>query len=113
MCAQYIARLAYASGIEFLGSKQDAPENSVHVAGVGAEAFMPLGELIDIGKEIARLEGEAKRLEGEIKRSEGLLSNSRFVDKAPANVVQEERDKLTKYRDMLAAINQRLTEFKK
>ncbi len=74
---------------------------------------MPLGELIDIDKEIARLEGEAKRLEGEIRRAQGLLSNSRFVDKAPAAVVEEERNKLAKYSDMLAAINQRLSEFRK
>ena len=113
MCAQYIARLAYASEIKFIESKKDVPENSVSVVGTGAEAFMPLGELIDIDKEVARLEGEAKRLEGEIKRAEGLLSNSRFVDKAPAAVVQEERDKLAKYHDMLAAINQRLFELRK
>ncbi|MGE5496215.1 MAG: valine--tRNA ligase [Burkholderiales bacterium] len=113
MCAQYIARLAYASGIKFIESKKDVPKNSVSVVGTGAEAFMPLGELIDIDKEIARLEGEAKRLEGEIKRAQGLLSNSRFVDKAPAAVVEEERNKLAKYSDMLAAINQRLSEFRK
>lgn len=113
MCTQYIAKLAYASEIKFIGSKADVPENSVSVVGTGAEAFMPLGELIDISKEIVRLEGEAKRLEGEIKRSEGLLSNSRFVDKAPENVVQEEKDKLSKYRGMLEAITVRLGELKK
>ncbi len=113
MCAQYIARLACASEIKFIESKADIPENSVSVVGTGAEAFIPLGELIDIDKEIARLEGEAGKLEDEIKRSEGLLSNSKFTDKAPEKVVQEEKEKLKKYRDMLETIKARLGELKK
>ncbi len=112
MCAQYIERLAYASEVRFISDKSEVPENSVSVVGAGAEAFMPLGELIDISKEISRLEGEAKKLEGEIKRSEGLLSNARFMEKAPESVVNEEKEKLRKYREMLNAIIQRLSELK-
>jgi valyl-tRNA synthetase len=113
MCAIYIERLSLASGLEFIADKSGVPENAVSVIGVGAEAFMPLGELIDIDKEIARLSAEGERLEKEIKRAEGKLSNPGFTGKAPEHVVQEERDKLNNYRDMLAAVTQRKSELQK
>jgi len=113
MCAIYIERLGLASSLEFIDDKSGVPANAVSVIGVGAEAFMPLGELIDIDKEIARISAEAERLEKEIKRAEGKLSNPGFTGKAPEHVVQEERDKLNNYRDMLAAVTQRKSELQK
>ncbi len=113
MCAKYIERLGFASGIEFIADKSGVPDNAVSVIGVGAEAFMPLGELIDIEKEIARLSAEEARLQNEIKRAEGKLNNPGFTDKAPAAVVQEEREKLNNYRDMLAAVTHRKSELSK
>ena len=112
MCARYIERLAGASGITFIDDKSAVPGNAVSVIGVGAEAFMPLGELIDIGKELARLEAEIQRLEGEIRRAEGKLSNPGFTEKAPEKVVQEEHSKLKTYQDMLAAAKQRHSALK-
>lgn len=112
MCSAYIERLAFGSSVSFIADKSDVPENAVSVIGVGAEAFMPLGELIDIEKEIARLEDEAKKLEGEIKRANGKLSNKSFVDKAPEKVVQAERDKLAEYEKKLEAVLQRSKELK-
>lgn len=113
MCAIYIERLGLASSLEFIADKSDVPANAVSVIGVGAEAFMPLGELIDIDKEIARLSAEAERLEREIKRAEGKLNNPGFMGKAPEAVVQEERDKVSNYRDMLTAVAQRKSELQK
>ena len=60
-----------------------------------------MDQLVDREKELARLNEEKKRLEGEIKRVEGKLSNKGFVDKAPQNVVDQEREKGEKYREML------------
>jgi valyl-tRNA synthetase len=110
MCAAYIARLSYASDIVFIDDKTSVADNAVSVVGVGAEAFMALGELIDIDKEIARLAAEADKLSDEIRRAEGKLSNKSFVDKAPEKVVQAERDKLIQYQDKRAAILQRKAE---
>ena len=79
----------------------------------GAQIFMPMGELVDFEKEIARLEEEKKHLLSEIKRVEGKLSNKGFVDKAPASVVEEERAKGEKYRQMLDKVEESLAGFKK
>ncbi len=107
MCAQYIERLASVSEIVWISDKTEAPANAVSVIGTGAEAFMPLGDLIDIEKEVTRLMAEEKRLQGEIARAEGKLNNPGFTGKAPAEVVQQERDKLENYREQLAAAEQR------
>ena len=57
--------------------------------------------LIDYDKERKRLKDEIKKLESEIKRAEGKLNNQGFVSKAPEKVVNEEREKLEKYKDLL------------
>ena len=77
------------------------PENAVNVVVEGASLYLPLSELVDKEKELERLNKEKKDLEGEIKRVEGKLSNQGFVAKAPANVVEEEKAKGVKYREML------------
>lgn len=63
--------------------------------------YIPLENLIDYDKERKRLKDEIKKLESEIKRAEGKLNNQGFVSKAPEAVVNEEREKLEKYKDLL------------
>ena len=69
-----------------------------------AEIYLPLDELVDKSKELERLNAEKKKLEGEIKRVEGKLNNPGFVNKAPAKVVDEERAKGEKYKEMLEKV---------
>ena len=78
----------------------------------GAEILVPLDELVDIAAEIERLEKEKKRLEGEVMRVDKKLSNQGFVAKAPAAVVEEERQKGEKYREMLETVTSRLEAIK-
>lgn len=108
----YFEKLASASEIKFISSKEEAPKNAVSVVTRGAELFMPLTELIDIDKEIERLNKEREKLEGEIERVEKKLSNEKFVAKAPQNVVDEEKAKGEKYRDMLASVIARIDSLK-
>ena len=58
--------------------------------------------------EIERLEKEISRVEGEVKRAEGKLSNEKFVERAPADVVSAEREKLQLNGQMLETLNRRL-----
>ena len=71
-------------------------------------AFIPLEQLVDLDKERARLNKEKERLAGEIERAEKKLQNERFVSKAPANVVEEERNKVVKYNAMLQQVAEQL-----
>ncbi len=100
----FLEKLASASAVEIKADKAGIPENAVSVVVDKAEIFLPLDELVDKEKEIERLSKEKAKLESEIKRVEGKLSNKGFTDKAPAAVVEEERLKGEKYREMLEKV---------
>ena len=95
-----IIRLSGASGVKFVESAAEVGEKTVSkVTGI-AQIYIPLGELVDLEKEKARLQTEIERLDGEIARAKGKLSNQNFVAKAPKKLVEEEQAKLDKYLDM-------------
>ncbi|MFQ7291327.1 MAG: valine--tRNA ligase [Monoglobales bacterium] len=97
----FFIKLASASEVEVREDKDGVDANAVNVIVPGAEIYLPMSELVDKDKELARLNAEKKRLEGEIKRVEGKLNNQGFVSKAPKKVVDEEKAKGVKYKDML------------
>ncbi len=100
----FFEKLASASETVIQGNKDGIDENAVTGVVEGAELFIPLDELVDKEKELARLNDEKKRLEAEIKRVEGKLNNPGFVAKAPEKVVNEEREKGEKYKQMLQKV---------
>lgn len=108
----YFQKLASASEVVFLNSKEEAPENVVTVVTKGAEVYMPLLELVDLEKELERLNKDKGKLEGEIDRVEKKLCNKRFTDKAPVEVVQEERAKGEKYKEMYNSVLQSIQNLK-
>jgi len=107
----FFEKLASASSVNVTGDMSVVDENSVAVIVDGAQIYMPMGELVDAEKEIARLTEEKKKLLGEIKRVEGKLSNEGFVAKAPAHVVEEEKAKGEKYKQMLEKVEESLKAF--
>ena len=109
----YFKPLAYASEVEIQADKAGIPEDAVSAVIAGATLYMPFAELVDISAEIERLTKEEARLQGEIKRSNGMLNNEKFISKAPAAKVQEEKDKLVKYEQMLKEVTERLASLKK
>ena len=98
----------FCGTINIEASDAAAPDDVMSAVIEGAEILVPLEELVDISAEIERLEKEQKKLEGEVTRVEKKLSNQGFVSKAPAAVVEEERAKGDKYREMLETVNARL-----
>jgi len=101
-------RLAWASEVLLKPDREGIPANAATAVIPGAEIYMPLEELIDLGKEIERLEKEKAELEKELERVGGKLGNPSFVAKAPAKVVEEERNKQVKYREMYEKVLERL-----
>lgn len=106
----YIEKLAYADSVT-VSKKQPDISGCVALVLDGARAFIPLSQLVDTEKEVARLMTEKKRLENEIARVEGKLNNKGFVDKAPEQVIAAEREKGEKYRLMLEKVLLSLKEY--
>ena len=79
-------------------------EKTVSAVTEAATIYIPLGDLVDFDKEIARLQKEIDNLQKEIARAEGKLNNQGFVAKAPAQVIEGERAKLAKYRENLDGV---------
>ncbi len=104
----FLERLASVSSLETRTNKEGIPSTAVQAVFGGGEIYIPLEDLIDISKELERLDKEKTRLEGEIKRLKGKLSNESFVSKAPAAVVDQERAKLAKYEEMYANLSDRI-----
>ena len=115
--AVFFGRLASASEVEITDRPETfegvvSADNAVQIITDSATIFLPLADLVDTEKEIARLEGEQKKLNGEIERLEKKLSNEGFVAKAPAAVVDAERAKLAKYRENLEGVLTALAKLK-
>ena len=106
---RYIMNLANITDIKITSSKDDIPAEVMSAVITEAEVHIPLEELVDFAAEAERLAKEKKKLEGEVKRSKGMLSNEGFVSKAPEAKIQEERDKLANYEEMLAKVEERLS----
>ena len=109
----FFATLGYASEVHVQADKTGIDENAVSTLIHDASVYIPLEELVDIDKEIERLEKEAAKLAGEIKRASGMLANPKFVDKAPVAKVEEEKAKLAKYTEMSEQVAERLAQLKK
>ena len=108
----FFATLGYVSEVAVQSDKTGIAEDAVSVLIHQAALYMPFADLVDIDKEIERLTKEEDKMNKEIKRAQGMLSNPKFVDKAPADKVQAEKDKLEKYTQMLAQIQERLAALK-
>ena len=108
----FFATLGYANEVAVQSDKTGIAEDAVSVLIHQAALYMPFADLVDIDKEIERLTKEEDKMNKEIKRAQGMLSNPKFVDKAPADKVQAEKDKLEKYTQMLAQIQERLAALK-
>ena len=106
----FFAMLGYASDVIIQSDKAGIADDAVSVVIHDASLYMPFAELVDIEKELERLNKEKARLEGEIKRASGMLNNPKFVDKAPAAKVEEEKAKLKKYTETLEQVTERIAQ---
>lgn len=109
----FFGTLGYASEVAVQADREGIAEDAVSTMVPDAVIYMPFAELVDIEKEIERLNKEQKKLGGEIKRCEGMLNNERFLSKAPEQKVEEEKEKLSKYRQMLEKVEERLGQLVK
>ncbi len=108
--AALISRLARidAAKLTIVAELAEKPQQAAAVVIGSVEAFLPLAGLIDLEAERARLTKELQAAEADVARREARLSNAGFVDKAPANVVQREREGLAVAQAALEKLRERL-----
>ena len=108
--ASYIRKLANVGDIKYVENKDEINEKVISKILDGAEIYIPLGELVDYDKELARLKGELEKTENEIVRAQGKLSNQGFVAKAPKALIDAEKAKLTKFTEIKEKIVKSIEE---
>ena len=108
----YFRRLAGASEVDLLADRSQVTEKTVSAVTMAGELFIPLGDLVDFDKEIARLSKELENIGKEMNRSRGMLNNAGFIAKAPAQLVQQEKDKLEAAAAKAEALEKRIAELK-
>ena len=102
----FITRLAYASEVE-VGSQAPQDLNGmVTVSTHDATMYLPLAELVDIEKELERIQKELTKARENLERIEKKLQNESFVSKAPEAVVNAEREKADKARALIAKLEE-------
>ena len=109
----FFATLAYASQVTVQADKTGIGEDAVSALIPDAAVYMPFAELVDLEKELERLKKEEERLTKELARVNGMLNNEKFMSKAPQSKVDEEREKLAKYTQMMAQVKEHLAALTK
>ena len=105
-CSVYLARFAFATDVTLTPKYEGSTEGMVQVATPAARGFIPMMELIDREKELARLNRELAKNEKELGMFTNQLGNPKFVEKAPAKLVEDIRSKLAAAEDKKANILQ-------
>ncbi|GLC81067.1 valine--tRNA ligase [Lacrimispora brassicae] len=106
----FFATLGYAGEVYLQKDKNGIADDAVSAVIHQAVIYMPFAELVDIEKEIERLKKEEERLGKELARVQGMLKNEKFVSKAPAAKIEEEKAKLEKYAQMMDQVKERLSQ---
>ena len=109
----FIQRLAYADSVTLLNQEPENLDGMVTCATPDAKLYIPLGQLVDVAKELERIGKELERARKNLQSLEGKLSNEKFVSRAPEAVVNAEREKAQKARDLIASLEQSEEALKK
>ena len=108
-CFNYIKNLASISSMRFDNNIKDI-DKYIILTFDKSNIYIPFNELVDINKEKERIEKEIKVVESEISRAKGMLSNENFIKKAPKSKIDEEKEKLKKFEEMLDNLNNSLAK---
>jgi len=109
----FIQRLAYADAVTLLDTEPANLDGMVTITTADAKLYIPMGQLVDVAKEIARISKELEAAKKFLASLEGKLSNEKFVSRAPEAVVNAEREKAAKHRDLIAQLEESLAAVEK
>ena len=109
----FIQRLAYADAVTLLDAEPADLNGMVTCATADAKLYIPMGQLVDIDKELERIAKELEKARKNLISLKGKLSNEKFVSRAPEHVVADIREKAQKARDLIASLEQSEEAMKK
>ena len=109
----FLQRLAYADTVTLLDKEPENLDGMVNITTADAKLYIPMGQLVDVAKELARITKELETAQKFLKSLEGKLSNEKFVSRAPEAVVNAEREKAQKTRDLIVQLEQSKASMKK
>ena len=109
----FIQRLAYADSVTMLEREPENLDGMVTCATADAKLYIPMGQLVDVAKELERIVKELEKARKNLSGLEAKLSNEKFVSRAPEAVVNAEREKAQKARDLIASLEQSEAAMKK
>ncbi|MCI8399228.1 MAG: class I tRNA ligase family protein, partial [Oscillibacter sp.] len=104
----FIQRLAYASKVDFASTAPTDASGQVTIVTHNATAYLPLSELVDLSAERERITKEKEKAENGLRIVEQKLSNEKFTSRAPEAVVNAEKEKAAKYRELIAKLEESL-----
>jgi valyl-tRNA synthetase len=104
----FLKRLAYAETVTITDQAPADQKGMVSAVTADATLYMPLSELVDLEKEKARLTKDLGKKQGELKGLDAKLNNPGFLNKAPAEVVEAEKDRAEKLRSVIAKLEEQL-----
>lgn len=108
-----LLNLGYSNSVEITDDEGRKNSENISIVLDRAEIQLPLKELVDFEKELKRLQKDKKDAEAELKRAKGKLSNQGFVSKAPAKLIEEEKEKVTKYEEILKTVEEQIAKVEK
>ena len=109
----FLQRLAYADTVTLLNAEPENLDGMVTITTADAKLYIPMGQLVDVAKEVARISKELDNARKFLSSLEAKLSNEKFVSRAPEAVVAAEREKAAKHRDLIAQLDQSLAAMQK
>ncbi|MBQ8757413.1 MAG: valine--tRNA ligase [Oscillospiraceae bacterium] len=109
----YMQRLAYADEITMLDAEPENIDGMVCCTTADAKLYIPMGQLVDVAKEVERVQKELEKAQKNLAGLEGKLSNENFISRAPEAVVQAEREKADKARALIDQLQDSLDALKK
>ena len=109
----FLQRLAYADAVTILEKEPENLDGMVTITTVDAKLYIPMGQLVDVSKELERISKELDKARKNLAGIEAKLSNEKFVGRAPEAVVNAEREKAAKARDLIAQLEESEAALKK
>ena len=109
----FLQRLAYADNVSILDAEPENLDGMVTITTADAKLYIPMGQLVDVAKELYRVAKELEKARKNLASLEAKLSNEKFVSRAPEAVVNAEREKAAKHRDLIAQLEQSLAAMQK